>query len=109
MIHTQLEVTKDGKIVKLESRVTHEGDWTFGAAEHLRFTQEEKWDEIPGQARHPGGHPGGSRRLPGQLGDPAIKVPHGTPCARLQGRMYTVLGTRMAITATWGRSRRSPK
>ena len=26
-------------------------------------------------------------------GDPTIKVPHGTPCAGLQGRMYT--GTRM--------------
>lgn len=25
-------------------------------------------------------------------GDPTIKVPHGTPCARLQGRLYT--GTR---------------
>ena len=47
VIHTQLEATKDGKIVKLESWVTHDGDWTFGAAEHLRFTQEEKWDEIP--------------------------------------------------------------
>jgi hypothetical protein len=49
-----LEATKDGKIVKLESWVTHEGDWTFGAAEHLRFTQEEKWDEIPRTSATPG-------------------------------------------------------
>ena len=54
MIHSQLEATKDGKIVKLESWVTHDGDWTFGAAEHLRFTQEEKWDEIPGTSATPG-------------------------------------------------------
>ena len=54
VIHTQLEATKDGKIVKLESRVTHDGDWMFGAAEHLRFTQEEKWDEIPRTSATPG-------------------------------------------------------
>jgi hypothetical protein len=53
VIHTRLEATKDGKIVKLESWVTHDGDWTFGAAEHLRFTQEEKWDEIPGTSATP--------------------------------------------------------
>jgi hypothetical protein len=33
---------------------TQLGDWMFGAAEHLRFTQEEKWDEIPGTSATPG-------------------------------------------------------
>ena len=93
VIHTRMEATKDGKVSKLESRVTHEGDWAFGAAEHLRFTQAEKWDEIPKDKRD-------TRAVIQAVadayldnwGDPTIKVPHGTPCARLEGRMYT--GTR---------------
>lgn len=54
VIRTQFEATKDAKIVKLESRVRHDGDWTFGAAEHLRFTHEEKWDGIPRTSATPG-------------------------------------------------------
>ena len=93
VIHTRMEATKGGKVLKLESRVTHEGDWAFGAAEHLRYTQQEKWDEIPKDKRD-------TRAVIQAVadayldnwGDPTIKVPHGTPCARLEGRMYT--GTR---------------
>jgi hypothetical protein len=93
VIHTRMEATKDGKVSKLESRVTHEGDWLFGAADHLRFTREEKWDEIPEDKRD-------TRAVIQAVadayldnwGDPTIKVPHGTPCARLEGRIYT--GTR---------------
>jgi hypothetical protein len=93
VIHTRMEATRNGKVSKLESRVTHDGDWLFGAADHLRFTQQEKWDEIPEDKRD-------SRAVIQAVadayldnwGDPTIKVPHGTPCARLEGRIYT--GTR---------------
>src|SRR6185312_13852612 len=35
VIHTRMEVTKAGKVSKMESVVTDAGDWMFGAAEHL--------------------------------------------------------------------------
>src|SRR5690606_33270623 len=38
VIHTRMEVTADGKVTKMESVVTDEGDWVFGAAEHLAVT-----------------------------------------------------------------------
>ena len=44
----QVAIEVDGKqISKMESIVTDQGDWVFGAKEHLAITQKEKWDEIP--------------------------------------------------------------
>jgi len=93
VILTRMEATKKGKVSKMESVVTHEGDWMFGATQYLGFTQAEKWDEIPKDKRD-------TREVIqaaadaylDNWGNPEIKVPHGTPCARLEGRIYT--GTR---------------
>lgn len=93
VIHTRIEATGDGKVSKMESVVTDAGDWMFGAAEHLAVTRGEKWDEIPRDKRD-------SRTVLraaadaylDNWGDPALPVPHGTPCARLEGRINT--GTR---------------
>lgn len=90
VIHTRMEATADGKVKKMESVVTDDGDWVFGAAEHLAITKSEKWDEIAADKRD-------SREVIqaaadaylNNWGDPALPVPHGTPCSRLEGRVST--------------------
>jgi hypothetical protein len=90
VIHTRMEATEDGEVSTMESVVTDEGDWVFGAAEHLAVTQVENWDVIPENERD-------TREVIkaaadaylDNWGDPELPVPHGTPCARLEGRMNT--------------------
>jgi hypothetical protein len=93
VILTRMEATKNGKVSKIESVVTDEGDWLFGATQYLGFTRDEKWGEIPKDKRD-------TREVIqaaadaylNNWGNPELEVPHGTPCARLEGRIYT--GTR---------------
>jgi hypothetical protein len=93
VILTRMEATPKGQVSKMESVVTDEGDWVFGATPYLGFTRDEKWDEIPKDKRD-------TREVIqaaadaylDNWGNPDLPVPHGTPCARLEGRMYT--GTR---------------
>ena len=93
VIHTRIEATQDGKVAKMESVVTDAGDWVFGAAEHLAVTQGENWGEIPaGQRDSRAVLQAAADAYLDNWGDPALPVPHGTPCARLEGRINT--GTR---------------
>jgi hypothetical protein len=93
VIHTRIEATQDGKVSKMESVVTDEGDWVFGATEFLGFTRDENWDEIPADERDTReAIQAAADAYLNNWGDPELPVPHGTPCARLEGRMYT--GTR---------------
>lgn len=90
VIHTRMEVTADGKVSKLESVVTDEGDWVFGAADYLRFTREEDWGEIPaGQRDTREAIQAAADAYLDNWGDPELPVPHGTPCYRLEGRINT--------------------
>lgn len=90
VIHTRIEATADGKASKVESVVTDEGDWVFGATEHLAVTRVENWGEIPANKRD-------SRQVIQAAADayldnwnaPDLPVPHGTPCYRLEGRINT--------------------
>jgi hypothetical protein len=90
VIHTRIEATRDGKVSRMESVVTDAGDWMFGASEHLAVTRGQNWGEIPEDKRD-------SRAVLkaaadaylDNWGDPALPVPHGTPCARLEGRINT--------------------
>jgi hypothetical protein len=90
VILTRMEADKKGRVSKMESVVTDEGDWVFGATQYLGITREEKWDEIPRDKRD-------TREVIqaaadaylNNWGDPALPVPHGTPCFRLEGRIYT--------------------
>lgn len=93
VIHTRIEATGDGKVSKMESVVTDAGDWVFGAAEHLAVTRGEKWDEIPKDKRDTRAViQAAADAYLDNWGDPQLPVPHGTPCARLEGRINT--GTR---------------
>jgi len=90
VILTRMEATKKGKVSKMESVVTDEGDWLFNASKYLEFTKGEKWDEIPKDKRD-------TREVIqaaadaylDNWGNPDLPVPHGTPCARLEGGIYT--------------------
>jgi hypothetical protein len=93
VILTRMEATKEGKVSKMESVVTHQGDWAFGATEYLGFTKAEKWDEIPKDKRDTReAIQMAAESYINHWGDPTLTVLHGTPCARLEGRIYT--GTR---------------
>jgi hypothetical protein len=90
VIHTRIEATQDGHVAKMESVVTDAGDWVFGAAEHLAVTRNEKWDEIPVDQRDTRAViQAAADAYLDNWGDPELPVPHGTPCARLEGRLNT--------------------
>lgn len=90
VIHTRMEVTKNGKkVTKVESVVTDAGDWVFGAAEHLAVTKVENWSEIPKDKRDTrAAIQAAADAYLNNWGNPDLPVPHGTPCARLEGRMH---------------------
>jgi len=103
VIHTRMEATDKGEVTKLESVVTDADDWVFGADEHLTHTRQENWGEIPANRR--------DRREVLQAaadayinnwGDPDLPVPHGTPCTRLEGRIYTGSKDPQGQTCTMG-------
>ena len=90
VIHTRMEVTKGGKVSKMESVVTDAGDWMFGAAEHLAVTRSQNWDEIPKDKRDTRAViQAAADAYLDNWGNPELPVPHGTPCARLEGRINT--------------------
>lgn len=90
VIHTRMEATEEGEVTKMESVVTDEDDWVFGAEEYLTHTREENWGEIPADQRDTReAIQAAADAYIDNWGDPELPVPHGTPCARLEGRLYT--------------------
>ena len=103
VIHTRMVATKDGKVSKMESVVTHAGDWSFGAAEHLAVTKVEQWDEIPKDKRDTrAAIQAAADAYLDNWGDPTLPVPHGTPCSRLEGRVSTAAKNPEGQTCTMG-------
>ena len=103
VINTRMEVNEEGQITVMESVVTDEDDWLFGAEPYLTNTTAEDWSEIAEDAR------GVRQALQASAdayinnwGDPFLPVPHGTPCARLEGRIYTADRDPEGQTCTMG-------
>jgi hypothetical protein len=89
VIHTRMEVS-EGAVTVMESVVTDEGDWVFGAEAYLAQTRVENWGEIPADQRDArAALQAAADAYIDNWGNPELPVPHGTPCARLEGRMYT--------------------
>lgn len=86
VIHTRILLTDD-KIATIQSVVTDDGDWAFNATGHLAWTKQEKWDTIPEGKRDSRAviQAAGDAYLD-SWGDGTVKVPYGTPCARLEGK-----------------------
>ena len=103
VIHTRMEVNDENEVTVMESVVTDEGDWVFGAAEHLAVTREEDWSEIPEDQRDMRGVlKAAAEAYINNWGDPYLPVPHGTPCSRLEGRINTATRDPAGQTCTMG-------
>ncbi|HWK41998.1 MAG TPA: hypothetical protein VNR60_08700 [Croceibacterium sp.] len=103
VIHTRMEVTDRGEISKVESVVTDADDWVFDADVHLTHTREENWGEIPADRRDTrAAIQAAADAYINNWGDPDLPVPHGTPCARLEGRIYTASKDPDGQTCTMG-------
>ncbi|KAI0490329.1 hypothetical protein F4859DRAFT_500730 [Xylaria cf. heliscus] len=94
VIGTQMHLTPEGRIANLSSLVTDRGDWLFNATGTLYWASREKWDVIPEDQRD-------SREViqaaadayADIFDDKSVKVPWGSPCARLEGGSYTGNGS----------------
>ncbi len=93
VIHTRMEANEAGQVTLMESVVTDADDWVFGAEAHLAQTRVENWSEIPADQRDRRGVlQAAAEAYINNWGAPDLPVPHGTPCSRLEGRIFT--GTR---------------
>src|SRR5690606_33600393 len=104
VILTRMEANKDGKVTKMESVVTDQDDWVFGATQYLQYTQAENWGEIPANKRDTrAAIQKAAESYIDNWGDPEVEALHGTPCARLEGRAYTGTRDPAAQACTMGR------
>ena len=91
------------EISNIQNVVSDAGDWLFNATASLSWSKSEKWDTIPEGERV-------SREVIKAAGDAyldnwgnySVKVPYGTPCARLEGGLYTGSKSPTTNTCTMG-------
>ncbi|MDB5716900.1 MAG: hypothetical protein JWM38_327 [Sphingomonas bacterium] len=92
VLGTRLQI-RGGSVNEIETLVTDRDDWLFNAANTLKYSRAEKWTEIPAAERD-------SRETLlaaanaylDLFNDKNVAVPWGTPCARLEGGLYTAKG-----------------
>ena len=89
VIGTRLYV-HDGKIIRVDSLVTDEGDWLFNANAYLKYTRQEDWSPLfKYQLTEPAEMIRGANAYLDGFADKFTDIPWGTPCARLEGGAYT--------------------
>jgi hypothetical protein len=91
LIGTRLKV-EDNKIAEIESLVADKDDWLFNAADYMKYSSQEKWDILPADKRSDRQTLlNAANAYYDTFGDYSnfSKVPWGTPCARIEGGMYT--------------------
>ncbi len=73
--------------------VTDEGDWLFDAQATYEYARREDWSDIPEGERHTRDELiAAADAYLDLFNDPTVEVPWGTPCARLEGGVYTGRG-----------------
>ena len=79
-----------GKIIRVDSLVTDQGDWLFNANAFLKYTKAENWQPVHGYQRTRQAEMirGANAYLDG-FADKFTFIPWGIPCARLEGGAYT--------------------
>jgi len=85
--------TRGGAANAVDTLITDADDWLFNADNTLKYSKAEKWTEIPVAERD-------SRQTLiaaanaylDYFNDKSVTVPWGTPCARLEGGLYTAKG-----------------
>jgi hypothetical protein len=91
LIGTRLKI-EDNKISEIESLVAGKNDWLFNAANFLKYSSQEKWEVLPPEKRSDRQTLlNAANAYYDTFGDYSnfTKVPWGTPCARIEGGMYT--------------------
>jgi hypothetical protein len=91
LIGTRLKV-EDNQISEIESLVADQDDWLFNAANYMKYSSQEKWDILPAEKRSDRQTLlNAANAYYDTFGDYSnfSKVPWGTPCARIEGGMYT--------------------
>jgi hypothetical protein len=91
LIGTRLKV-EDNRISEIESLVADQDDWLFNAADYMKYSSQEKWDILPAEKRSDRQTLlNAANSYYDTFGDYSSfsKVPWGTPCARIEGGMYT--------------------
>jgi hypothetical protein len=89
VLGTRLKI-EEGKISEIDSLVTKKSDWLFNADDYLKYSKAEDWrvlnadERVDRQALINGGN-----AYFDHFSDRAVKIPFNTPCARLEGGMYT--------------------
>jgi len=85
---TQMRFT-GSNITKIESIITHKGDWLFNATGTLSYATPENWGTIPVEKRDTRATiQAAADAYLDLFNNASIVVPWGTPCARLEGGMY---------------------
>ena len=91
LIGTRLQI-EDDRISEIESLVAGKNDWLFNAADFLKYSSQEKWDVLTPEKRSDRQTLlNAANAYYDTFGDYSnfSKVPWGTPCARIEGGMYT--------------------
>lgn len=80
----------EGKVIRVDSLVTDQGDWLFNANAYARFSSQEDWSPIGKyQTTPPSEMIRGANAYLDGFADKFTAIPWGTPCARLEGGAYT--------------------
>jgi hypothetical protein len=88
-------------LTKIDAVITSPGDWVFNATAHLAYALSESWSPIPASSPLRTPRAALQRAADAYLDqwfNSTLPVPLGTPCARLEGGMYT--GARNASANT---------
>ena len=93
VLGTQLWLAPDGTVAKMETLISDQGDWLFNAANTLKYATQESWAVIPeGERDSRAVLQAAADAYCDIFNDKSVKVPWGTPCARLEGGSYTGRG-----------------
>ena len=80
----------DGKVIRVDSIVTKQGDWLFNANAALHYSQQEDWTDLhPYQRTEPAEMIRGANAYLDAFSDKFVEPPWGVPCTRLEGGLYT--------------------
>ena len=82
-----------GTVSGFDVIVTDQDDWLFDAGKTLYYAQREDWSEIPEARRNTREElQAAADAYLNLFKDKSVQVPWGTPCARLEGSVYTGKG-----------------
>ncbi|MEO8313907.1 MAG: hypothetical protein ABI645_03840 [Pseudomonadota bacterium] len=88
VIGTRLYVDA-GKVTRIDSLVTDQGDWLFNAEDYLKYSRAENWSMKPEQRTSEEAMINGANAYLDFFSDKFHEAPWGQPCARLEGGAYT--------------------